>query len=264
MRENVRAFVAIAASALELRGPVYEFGSLQVQGQEALADLRPLFPSHDYVGCDMRQGPGVDRVEDLAELSLPDACAQTVICVDTLEHVFEARRAVAEMIRVLKPGGTLLLAAPFDFRIHDHPSDYWRLTPSCVARLLAPLAASIVGSQGLEAHPHTVLGVGCKGPLPADFPRQAQRFVDEFAAWAKNSRAAAPVKRRVKQFLRGLLVGKGQRRRQREFYSARFAIELPKGADWRPMILQRVAPGTAGAPLDRLGFGHCQGERSEP
>src|SRR5688572_27300165 len=155
MRDNVRAFVAAAVEAFKLRGPVYEFGSYQVEGQGSLADLRELFPGQHYVGCDMRAGPGVDRIEDLGRLTLRNECARTVICVDTLEHVFEARRGVEELIRILAPGGVILLSAPFDFRIHGYPDDYWRFTPSAIDRLLAPLEASIVGSQGVESGPHT-------------------------------------------------------------------------------------------------------------
>ena len=65
MRENVKSFVALCADALDLREPIYEFGSYQVAGQEGLADLRPLFRGRRYVGCDMRPGPGVDEVMDL-------------------------------------------------------------------------------------------------------------------------------------------------------------------------------------------------------
>ncbi len=155
MRTNVRAFVEIAAEAFCLEGPVYEFGSYLVEGQAGRGDLRKLFPGRKFVGCDMREGPGVDRVCDLACLDLPDECARTVLCLDTLEHVFEARRAVEEMIRILAPGGMLLVSVPMDFRIHDYPSDYWRITPACLARLLAPLgrhAHRLAGRGELSAH----------------------------------------------------------------------------------------------------------------
>ena len=83
MREDVRQFVAIAAQAFRLTGPVYEFGSYLVADQGDLGDLRSLFPGQRYVGCDMRPGPGVDQIEDLGELSLPDDSAQSIICVST-------------------------------------------------------------------------------------------------------------------------------------------------------------------------------------
>lgn len=251
MRANVRAFVELAASAFGLRGPVYEFGSYQVEGQADVADLRPLFAGQRYIGCDMRAGPGVDRVEDLAELTLPDESAQTIICVDTLEHVFEARRAVAEMLRVLAPGGTILLAAPLDFRIHDYPSDYWRLTPSCLERLLSPVEATLVGWQGCDAFPHAVFGIGCKAPVCPRFVEVAGRFMQAFQDWLRDSAAATSWDRRARQWFAGLLASKGERRRLRSLHQARFAIHLPVSREWKQELLGLSPASTAtGARVD--------------
>ena len=54
---------------------MYEFGSFQVEGQEGYANLRGMFPGKVYVGCDMRPGPGVDRVEDVSAINEPDGSA---------------------------------------------------------------------------------------------------------------------------------------------------------------------------------------------
>jgi SAM-dependent methyltransferase len=227
MRDNVRAMVEIAASAFELAGPVYEFGSYLVEGQQQRGNLRPLFPGRRYVGCDLREGPGVDRVEDLGCLNLPDHCARTVLCLDTLEHVFEARRAVDEMLRVLAPGGMFLVAAPMDFRVHDYPSDYWRLTPGCIARLMAPLEATIVGSQGVESFPHTVFGIGCKTPVPGSFLRSTERFVQGFQAWLDAENRSLAWNERIKRLSLRWLRSKGERRRIEQFNAARFAVHVP-------------------------------------
>jgi SAM-dependent methyltransferase len=109
MRDNVRAFVAAAAESFSLPVPVYEFGSYIVPGQESIGDLRPLFAGREYVGCDMREGPGVDQVEDISRLSMAEESVPSIVCVETLEHVFEVRRAVDEIIRVLAPGGIVLI-----------------------------------------------------------------------------------------------------------------------------------------------------------
>jgi SAM-dependent methyltransferase len=226
MREHVRAFVAIAARALQLRGPVYEFGSFLVAGQEALADLRPLFPGEAFVGCDLRAGRGVDRVEDLSFLSIADAAAQTIVCVETLEHVFEARRAVGEMLRVLAPGGAILLAAPLDFHIHGHPSDYWRLTPHCIERLLAPLAARLVGWQGAEDFPHTVYGIGMKAPISDRFAVATDEFVRSFQAELAAFRARRRWQHKLKESVGLRFRGRGQRRRVRDYHTAQFVLSM--------------------------------------
>jgi len=55
-----------------------------------------------------------------------DASVNVVLCTETLEHVLETRRFLAEAARSLAPGGTLLLTVPFAARWHFIPYDYWR------------------------------------------------------------------------------------------------------------------------------------------
>lgn len=242
MRPNVLAIARAAAEAFESSGAVYEFGAYLVEGQGGLGDLRGLFRGRKFIGCDIRPGPGVDRVEDLANLSLPDESATMIVCLDTLEHVFEARRAVEEMTRVLAPGGVLLLSAPMNFKIHDYPSDYWRLTPACLERLLAPLAATIIGWQGVASFPHTVFAVGQKAPVDAGFASQARRFTTAVAAWLADQEANRPWTTKLKQALLGPLRTKGERRAQRDFHAVGFSLNLPtrvSAGEPKPSAAQR-------------------------
>jgi SAM-dependent methyltransferase len=68
---------------------------------------------------------------------IDDASANLVLCTETLEHVPEPRRLLAEAFRCLAPGGTLVLTVPFAARWHFIPHDYWRFTPSGLSRLMA-------------------------------------------------------------------------------------------------------------------------------
>lgn len=43
MRESIKEFVKIIADTLPIVEPIYEFGLLQVPGQESFAYLRPIF-----------------------------------------------------------------------------------------------------------------------------------------------------------------------------------------------------------------------------
>jgi ubiquinone/menaquinone biosynthesis C-methylase UbiE len=57
-----------------------------------------------------RLGRRVDlRLGDAQALDLPDACFDTVVCTLSLCAIPDHRRAIAEMRRVLRPGGRLLL-----------------------------------------------------------------------------------------------------------------------------------------------------------
>jgi SAM-dependent methyltransferase len=65
-----------------------------------------------------------------------DASVDFVLCTETLEHVPDSKQFLDEAFRCLTPGGTILITAPFAARWHFIPHDYWRFTPSGLARLL--------------------------------------------------------------------------------------------------------------------------------
>ncbi len=52
----------------------------------------------------------------------------TVLTIQTLEHVPNPWLVMAEIARVLKPGGFLILTAPQAWRVHERPHDYFRFT----------------------------------------------------------------------------------------------------------------------------------------
>ena len=164
MRILIRDFVKVCADTLPIPGPVYEFGSFIVPGQEELADLRPLFPSKEYIGADMRPGPGVDVVLNLHEIDLPSASCGLVILADTIEHVEFPRQAIAEVHRTLSSDGVLLISSVMNFPIHEFPHDYWRFTPQGFQSLLSHFHTSLVQSVGRDDFPHTVVGIGFKSP----------------------------------------------------------------------------------------------------
>ena len=67
MRENIRVCVQAVSETLTIQQPVVEIGAFRVEGMQAdSANLRPLFAQRDYIGCDVRPGPGVDRIEDVS------------------------------------------------------------------------------------------------------------------------------------------------------------------------------------------------------
>jgi SAM-dependent methyltransferase len=159
MNHFLHGVVRATALAFDLPGPVLEIGSYQVPGQEALAELRPLFVGKRYLGTDRRPGRGVDRIADVEDLPLPDGWAGTVLALNTFEHVPHFWRGFAEVQRVLRSDGVLLVSCPFYFHLHDHPSDYWRFTPEALDLLLEAYPARIVGQQGPRRRPLHVWAV---------------------------------------------------------------------------------------------------------
>lgn len=85
----------------------------------------------------------IDRYCDLNEpLPLADAEFDTVILSDVLEHIYRPHALMAEVARVLRPEGKLLLSVPFLYWIHEEPHDYYRYTSHALRR--------IAGDAGLQ------------------------------------------------------------------------------------------------------------------
>lgn len=93
-----------------------------------------LVPHGDTFGSDFSQdalnfcaGRGFHRLfrADFHSLPLRDACFDLITCIDVLEHLSDDRRAIAELVRVLRPGGTLVVSVPaFMFLWGDHDTMY--------------------------------------------------------------------------------------------------------------------------------------------
>jgi len=157
-----RVLVESAVAVFDPPGPVLEIGSLQVQGEQ-VGDLRSLFPGAEYVGCDMIDGPGVDRVEHLEALSFADGWAGTVLCLNVFEHAWDFRRGAEEILRVTASGGVALVTTVFEFHVHAYPEDYWRFTPRAIERLFGGFPSVLFGWQGHPKTPRLVFALGVKG-----------------------------------------------------------------------------------------------------
>jgi SAM-dependent methyltransferase len=226
MRDHNKTFCRVVTETFDCPGPIFEFGSYQVEGQVDYADLRALFRGKDYVGCDMRAGPGVDRVEDVSAIGLPDASAGTVLCIETFEHVFEVRRAFDEVFRILKPGGLFVITSPLNFRIHGYPDDYWRMTPNCLRRMLEPYAARLTGYQGYHKFPHSVMGLGLKAPAPGDVARKADLLVAAYRGWLERAEATLPLTQKVRRGFGQLYRSRGERYQASAYYRADFTFDV--------------------------------------
>lgn len=71
--------------------------------------IRPL--AADYVTSDPIM-PDVDLRLDVSDMALEDESVDAVICIHVLEHVPRDRDALAELRRILRPGGAVLLDVP--------------------------------------------------------------------------------------------------------------------------------------------------------
>jgi len=162
MKPNINKLVSIVSQNIIQLEPIIEIGSYQVGGQEHYADMRPFFPGKKYIGCDMRKGKGVDRIENVEKLTFENNSAGTLLILETLEHVWNCHQAVSEVVRVLKPGGLMVASTVFAHPIHDHPYDFWRFTPEALNQLFRELHPRLIGWEGKTGNPHTVFCIGFK------------------------------------------------------------------------------------------------------
>ncbi len=75
----------------------------------------------------MRRRAGITYY-DGGMLPYADASFNHVLCTEVLEHVPDSAAFIADIYRVLLPGGTLILTVPWSARLHYLPHDYARYT----------------------------------------------------------------------------------------------------------------------------------------
>lgn len=146
---------------------VLEIGSWTAPGQENIICRKTIGPLvKEYVGLDMREGPGVDVVADAKSMPFPDNEFEVLISTDCLEHVDWPRDVMHEAFRVTKPGGLFYLTTVFDFEIHNFPWDYGRFTPEYIRLLLSDAGYEVLMYEGVggqhSKRPCIVRGIGRK------------------------------------------------------------------------------------------------------
>ena len=63
----------------------------------------------------------LDIVSDIVDIPLPENSVDAIMCTEVLEHIPDPVAALKEFSRLLKPGGYLLITAPFASLTHFAP-----------------------------------------------------------------------------------------------------------------------------------------------
>jgi SAM-dependent methyltransferase len=102
-------------------------------------------PYRALLGPEVSEYVGLDRLHEFSKptvvgsveaLPFADASFDVVLSTQVLEHVPEPDRALAESVRVLRPGGRIILTVPGVWPTHEAPHDYWRFTRFGLTQLL--------------------------------------------------------------------------------------------------------------------------------
>jgi SAM-dependent methyltransferase len=93
-----------------------------------------------YIGADVAAAANVRldlEFKPGEPLSMPASSVDTILSTQTLEHVKDVDFYLNECNRLLKPGGTLILTAPMQWRHHEVPFDFLRFTKYGIHHLLS-------------------------------------------------------------------------------------------------------------------------------
>jgi SAM-dependent methyltransferase len=232
---SIQAFVDCAIDAFELTGPVYRFGRGPAGGSGPWARLREGLGPRAYVDLFWEEDARIDR------LPFPDGAARTVLCIDALGAAFQPHRAVGEMIRVLSPGGALLICSTAAASRPDQPPVSWRLAPRGLDRLLLGMAARVVGWQGDGDLPDALYAVGFKHPLGGNVLSGANQFLDRFPARLGQLARQAGWYTRLKRFLMSGLANPLWRRPPRR-QGLQLAVHFSVDRRLRHEVLQGCLP----------------------
>jgi SAM-dependent methyltransferase len=132
--DPVRAeFDAFFQRVNAMQGPkVLELGSCNYSRKSSFTSFS------EYVGFDIHSGPNVDVTGDIHRLSeiLPRDHFDVVFAISVFEHLAMPWKAVQEINKVLKPGGTLFIFTHHTFPLHAEPWDFWRFSKHAFPVLL--------------------------------------------------------------------------------------------------------------------------------
>lgn len=121
---NHWARVAMYRHAAEIfRATAPSLDVLEISGS-AFADLMPWKTYTPVYGFDVCGDPFVGQMHDL------------VVLDQVLEHVAAPAEAIANVRRLLRPGGMIFVSTPFLIRYHPDPFDLWRWTAPGLAQML--------------------------------------------------------------------------------------------------------------------------------
>lgn len=128
-----------------------------------------------HVGVDVFPGPRVDTVITPEQRwPFDDTSFDAVLCTQVLEHVSDLDHVLAEIHRLLKPGGRLVVTVPFLYNQHGAPNDYRRFSLYGVRQLFAPhYEIEELRSQGRAGGTITVLWLNWLDLLGAYRPAAA-------------------------------------------------------------------------------------------
>lgn len=139
---NRYMWLELVLSALEPGGILLDAGAGEQLNRKYCGHLK--YISQDF--CQYNGGPAfgtglqnekwdtsaIDIVSDITAIPLAANSIDYVLCSEVIEHLPDPIAAIKEFVRLLRPGGLLIITAPFASVVHQAPyfystgfSNYW-------------------------------------------------------------------------------------------------------------------------------------------
>lgn len=133
-----------------------EPGMLVLDAGAGKSPYRKLFDHARYEAADFAQLKSgyapLDYVCDLTDIPVEDARFDRIIFNQVLEHLPDPPTALAELNRVLKPGGRLFCSVPLFYNEHQVPYDFFRYTRFGLRRIFEDAGFAVVRLNWLEGY----------------------------------------------------------------------------------------------------------------
>ena len=156
----------VNASRVHLREEVAEFargtepGMVVLDAGAGKSPYKKLFRHATYEAADFAQLPRryapLQYVCDLSDIPVEDERFDRILFNQVLEHIPEPPLVLAELYRVLEPGGLILCSVPLFYEEHQKPYDYFRYTQFALRKLFEDAGFVIERIDWLEGYFGTV------------------------------------------------------------------------------------------------------------
>jgi len=111
-----------------IKGSLYDLGCGEMPYKNYFMQFADKYIGVDWKGS-LHHIKNETVISDLnRNIDLPDNCADTIVSLSVLEHLYEPKVFFKESNRILKKNGYFILQVPFQYQIHEHPIDYYRFT----------------------------------------------------------------------------------------------------------------------------------------
>lgn len=145
LRKQVEAVVSLFISPLKGQLVIADYGCGNMPYQPL---VKPYVKQ--YIGIDLAENKNADiHIDPEGKIAMEDASVDLVLSTQVLEHVENPIFYLTEALRILKPGGKLIISTHGYWMFHPDPTDYWRWTSAGLNKIITERGFEIKYFHGI-------------------------------------------------------------------------------------------------------------------